>query len=145
SLAEPGAGKESKAGVGLAQASRLVRRAGMVMLISDLLVDAPEVEEALRGLRAAGHDVTVLHVMDPAERDLSLLAGEAVFEDPESGLAVPAVAGEVREAYRATVDAAIEGWRSTCSRLGARYVQISTDAPFGVPLRHAFTARSRVP
>lgn len=145
SLSEPGAGKESKAGVGLAQASRLVRRAGMVMLISDLLVDAPEVEEALRGLRAAGHDVTVLHVMDPAELDLSLLAGEAVFEDPESGLAVPAVSGEVRDAYRATVDAAIEGWRAACARLGARYVQIPTDAPFGVPLRHAFAARTRVP
>jgi uncharacterized protein (DUF58 family) len=143
SLAEAGAGTETKAGLGLAQAARLVRRAGMVMLISDLLVDAPEVEEALRGLRAAGHDVTVLHVLDPAERDLSLLAGEAVFEDPESGLAVPAVVGEVRDAYRATVDAAFEQWRATCARLGARYVQIPTDAPFGVPLRHAFAARSR--
>ena len=117
----------------------------MVILISDLLVDAPDVEESLRGLRAAGHDVTVLHVMDPAERDLSMMAGEAVFEDPETGLAVPAVVGEVRDAYRATVDAALDGWRSVCARLGARYVQISTDAPFGVPLRHAFAARSRVP
>ena len=37
---------------------------------------------ALRGLRAAGHDVTVLHVMDPAERDFTL-AGEARYTDPE--------------------------------------------------------------
>jgi len=144
-LADPGSGTETKAGVGLAQAARLVRRAGMVMLVSDLLVEQEEVEEALRGLRAAGHDVTVLHVLDPAERDLGLLSGEAVFEDPETGLAVPAVVGEVRDAYRATVEAALEGWRATCARLGARYVQVQTDTPFGVPLRHAFAARTRAP
>lgn len=144
-LAEAGAGRESQAGAGLAQAARLVRRAGMVLLVSDLLVEGDQVEEALRGLRAAGHDVSVLHVLDPAERDLSLLAGEAVFEDPESGLAVPAVVGDVRDAYRATVDAALDAWRATCARLGARYVPISTDAPFGVALRHAFAARARLP
>jgi hypothetical protein len=41
SLAEPGAGVASKAGDALAGAARLVRRAGMVVLVSDLLVDPP--------------------------------------------------------------------------------------------------------
>ena len=136
SLAEPGAGVASKAGDALAGAARLVRRAGMVVLVSDLLVDAAEVEQSVRGLRAAGHDVNVLHILDPAERDLSLGAGEAVFVDPESGSAVPAVVSDVRDAYRTTVDAAITDWR----RLFARYATVTTDAPFSVPLRHAFAA-----
>jgi uncharacterized protein (DUF58 family) len=139
SLAEHGAGTASKAGDALASAARLVRRAGMVILISDLLVDAEEVEQAVRGLRAAGHDVTVLHLFDPAERDLGLASGEAEFGDPESGDAVPAVVADVREAYRATVDSAVADWRTRFARVGARYATIVTDAPFSVPLRHAFT------
>src|SRR5690349_11321146 len=56
-LDEPGAGQGSDGPGALAQAARLVRRAGLVLLVSDLLMDAPEVERAVRGLRAAGHDV----------------------------------------------------------------------------------------
>src|SRR5690349_2467152 len=77
---EPGAGRASNAAEGLERAARLNRRPGLVVLISDLLMDVPAVERAVRALRSAGHDVTVLHLMDPAERELSL-AGDALFVD----------------------------------------------------------------
>ncbi len=143
-LLDPGAGKASDAPAGLAQAARLIRRPGMVVLVSDLLMDVPDVERAVRSLRALGHDVTVMHVMDPGEHDLSM-SGEAVFVDPESDLEVPATIGEVREAYRQTVDAAIGEWRSALAGAGASYEMVMTDAPFGIPLRRAFAARQRLP
>ena len=143
-LLDPGAGKASDAPAGLAQAARLIRRPGMVVLVSDLLMDVPDVERAVRSLRALGHDVTVMHVMDPGERDLTM-SGEAVFVDPESELEVPATIGEVREAYRQTVDAAIGEWRSALAGAGASYEMVTTDAPFGIPLRRAFAARQRLP
>ena len=143
-LADPGSGRGSDASAGLEQAARLVRRRGIVVLISDLLVEAPALERALRELRAVGHDVTVLHVMDPAERDLSL-AGDALFVDPESGLEVPASVQDVRDVYRATVEAAVAEWRRLCASAGATYATVLTDAPFGVPLRRAFAARQRQP
>src|SRR4051812_7657821 len=82
-LSEPGSGNASSAPEALAQAARLITRRGMIVLISDLLMDSSGVEHAVRGLRAAGHDVTVLHIMDPAERELPA-GGEALFFDPES-------------------------------------------------------------
>jgi uncharacterized protein (DUF58 family) len=139
-LEEPGAGTGSDAATGLAQAARLVTRRGMVVLVSDLLMDIPAVEHAVRGLRGAGHDVTVLHVMDPMERDLGE-SGEAVFVDPESQLAVPASFADVREAYRRTVAEVVDEWRRTLGALGAGYEIVATDAPFAVPLRRAFAAR----
>jgi uncharacterized protein (DUF58 family) len=144
SLSEEGSGRSSNAAAGLNQAARLVRRPGMVVLISDLLMDVPDVERAVRSLRALGHDVTVMHIMDPAEHNLTM-SGEAVFVDPESELAVPATVADVRDAYRQTVDAAIGEWRSVLSSAGARYEVIPTDAPFGVPLRRAFAARQKHP
>ena len=88
----------------------------------------------MRALRAAGHDVTVLHVMDPAERELPS-SGEALFVDPESDLTVPASMADVRAAYRNTVEEVIGEWRSMFGALGIGYEVISTDAPFGVLAR----------
>lgn len=143
-LDEPGAGRASLAPDALARAARLVRRRGMVVLISDLLMEGADVERAVRALRAAGHNVTVLHVLDPAEVDLESV-GDALFRDPESGLEVPASSADVRAAYRATVDAAIAEWRALFARAGAGYVTVTTDSPFGIPLRKAFAARQELP
>jgi uncharacterized protein (DUF58 family) len=143
-LEEDGAGLASNASAALLQAARLIRRPGMVVLISDLLVDTAGVAEAIRLLRAVGHDVTVLHIMDPAERDLTL-GGEAVFADPESGLEVSATVADVRSAYRETVEEAIGEWRESLQSTGAGYEVFTTDVPFGVPLRKAFAARQRLP
>jgi uncharacterized protein (DUF58 family) len=142
-LDDEGSGLASNAPDALLQAARIIRRAGMVVLISDLLMEPGEVERAIRLLRAAGHDVTVLHVMDPAERDFGF-AGEAIFVDPESGLEVPAAVSDVRGAYRATVDAAIAEWRALFSSAAVGYETVLTDSPFGVPLRRAFAARQRL-
>jgi uncharacterized protein (DUF58 family) len=143
-LEESGAGRASSAPVALEQAARLINRRGMIVLISDLLMDIPDVERAVRALRAAGHDVTVLHLMDPAEHDLPS-SGEAVFVDPESGLEIAASIADVRAAYRQTVDEVIGEWRSMFTSIGAAYELIFTDAPFGVPLRRAFAARQALP
>jgi len=143
-LEESGTGKASSAPEALNQAARLINRRGLIVLISDLLMDMPDVERAMRGLRAAGHDVTVLHVMDPAERELPS-GGEALFVDPESDLAIPASLADVRAAYRNTVDEVIGEWRTLFGSLGIGYEVISTDAPFGVPLRRAFAARQSLP
>jgi uncharacterized protein (DUF58 family) len=132
-----GIGRTSDVAEGLLHAARMVRRPGMIILVSDLLTDTAPVEQAVRALRAGGHDVVALHILDPAERDLPA-AGEALFVDPESAIEVPATVADVREAYRATVDAAIAEWRTVFAGTGARYETVMTDAPFGVPLRRAF-------
>ncbi len=143
-LEEPGTGRASSAPAALHQAARLLSRRGLIVLVTDLLMDMPDVETAMRGLRAVGHDVTVLHVMDPAERELTS-TGEAVFVDPETNVEVPASIADVRAAYKKTVDEVIDEWRAMFGALGIGYEVVSTDAPFGVPLRRAFAARQQLP
>ena len=48
-------------------------------------------------------------------------------------------------AYRNTVEEVIGEWRSMFGSLGIGYEVVSTDAPFGVPLRRAFAARQQLP
>jgi uncharacterized protein (DUF58 family) len=143
-LAEPAGGRDSDLATALAQAGRLVTRRGMVILLSDLLVDVEAALPALRALRAAGHDVTVLHIMDPAERTFSL-SGEARYADPETELTVPASGSDVRAAYESTVTRVIGEWREALAAMGVRYELVLTDQPYAVPLRRAFEARQRRP
>ncbi len=143
SLLDDAAGKDSQMGEAVRQAARLIRRPGMVIVVSDLLVDASAMEEALRVARAVGHQVTVLHIMDPSERDLDT-PGEAIFVDPETDLEVAANVADVRTAYRTTVEEAITQWRLRLAAIGAAYEVVMTDTPFGVPLRRAFAARQRI-
>jgi uncharacterized protein (DUF58 family) len=143
-LEDPGAGSDSRMAEGIQQAARLIRRPGIVILISDLLVDQDQMEQALRVARAAGHQVTVLHIMDPSEMELDA-RGEAIFYDPEGTLEVTATVADVRQAYASTVRHAIEEWRLRLAALGAGYEVIRTDSPFGVPLRRAFATRQRLP
>jgi uncharacterized protein (DUF58 family) len=143
-LDESGMGKGSRAGSALNDAARMVRRPGMVILVSDLLMDTAEVIHAARSLRAIGHDVVVFHIMDPDEHRLTI-SGDALLVDPESDLEVPATVADVRDAYEMTVDQAISEWRASLASAGARYELVLTDTPFGVPLGRAFAARQRLP
>ncbi len=139
-----GSGKDSDMSAALLHAGRLVSRPGLVVLISDLLVHEEATLQALKVVRAGGHGVTVLHVMDPAERDFDL-SPEAIFVDSESTFELPATTAEVRDAYRTTVDHAIAEWRSKLAAIGVGYEVVFTDSPFGVPLRRAFASRQRLP
>ncbi|MFN8571026.1 MAG: DUF58 domain-containing protein [Gemmatimonadaceae bacterium] len=143
-LEQEGSGKASRMADALIQAAKLVRRPGFVVLVSDLLMDHEEIENALRAVRGAGHQLIVLHIMDPMERDLDM-AGEAIFADTETTMAIPATVADVRTAYQRTVAKAIEEWRSLLASIGAGYEVVPTDAPFGVPLRRALAARQRIP
>lgn len=138
-----GGARASRAAAALDNSARLLRRSGLIVLISDLLSD-DDVLSSVRACRARGHDVMLLHVMDPSERDFPFSA-EAVFVDPETASGTPAVPSEVRAAYRDTVRHVLEEWAEGCATVGADHVLVDTSKPFGVALREAFARRERLP
>jgi uncharacterized protein (DUF58 family) len=117
-----------------------LRRRGLVVLISDLLLDRTLALKALRYLRHRGHQVIVIHVMDPAELALRGPA-EARFEDPETHAAVVVRPKDWAGAFRDTVEHAIAGWRLDCRRRGIAYHPVRTDTPFGTVLRQVTDGR----
>jgi hypothetical protein len=98
--------------------------------------------KALRFLRHRGHQVLVLHIMDPGEVALGGPT-EARFEDPETRAAVILRPRDWAGAYRATVQTVVSEWRLACRRYGIAYYRVTTDTPFGVVLREALASPSR--
>ena len=120
-----------------------LRRRGLVILISDLLVAPQETRTALNFLRHRGHEVLVLHVIDPGERELPA-AAEARVVDPESGEEVLVSVADIRSEYREAVAAAEREWRSSLRSQGMDYHVVATDEPLGQALRAYLSKRERL-
>src|SRR6185437_9058752 len=66
-LEKRGAGSDTNLNSPLRRVSELVRKRGLVVLISDLLAPIDELEVSLGRLTAAGHEVVLFQVLDPNE------------------------------------------------------------------------------
>lgn len=127
----------------LRRVTDLLRRRGLVVFVSDLLLERQLALKTLRYLRHRGHQVMVFHVMDPAELTLSGPA-EARFEDPETGVTVVARPRELRTVYENTVRRTVDAWRLACRGGGIDYHHVLTTTPFGYVLRRATARRARL-
>ena len=119
-----------------------LRRRGLVVFVSDLLLDRELALKALRFLRHRGHQVLVLHLMDPAEVALRGPA-EARFEDPETHASVILRPRDWAGAYDETIRNVVHEWRLACRRHGIGYHRVTTDTPYGAVLREALAPSSR--
>lgn len=127
-------GSGTAAHAALQRLTSLLARRGLVILLSDLLLERDLALAALRYLRHRGHQVVVMHLMDPAEAALSG-PPEVRFRDPESTASVVVRPRELARAYADTVQREIAAWRTACRRHGIAYHHLTTDMPFGAALR----------
>jgi uncharacterized protein (DUF58 family) len=142
-LVELKAGRGTVAEPALHKVTDLLTRRGLVIFISDLLLDQRLALLALQYLRHRGHQVTVFHIMDPAELSIEG-PPEARFEDPETGAGVVARPRELRGVYEDTVRKSVAHWEASCRGGGIDYHHVLTDTPFGYVLRRASARRARL-
>ena len=131
------------AGTAIRDIAARLRRRGLVVLISDLLVDPEATRLALRFLRHRGHEVLVFHLLDPGERELPGV-GDARFVDPETGEEVPVSVADLRREYRDAVEHALREWRDTLVPQSIDYVIVETDQPLTHALRAYLHKRERL-
>ena len=136
-------GSSTAAEAALRRVMDQLRRRGLVVFVSDLLLDRELTVKALRFLRHRGHQVLVLHLMDPAEISLGGPA-EARFEDPETGQSVTLRPSDWAGVYAKTVEGVVLDWRLACRRHGIAYERVTTDTPFGLALRQALVRSTHV-
>ena len=120
-----------------------LRRAGLVVLLSDLLVNPDETLTALKFLRHHGHEVLVFHLLDPGERELPA-ASEARFYDPETNDELLVSVADIRVEYREAVADALAEWKRKLQPHGIDYHVIDTDQPLSLALRAYLRKRERL-
>jgi uncharacterized protein (DUF58 family) len=127
----------------LRDVAAMLRRRGLVVLLSDLLVARQETITALKYLRHYGHEVLVFHLLDPGERELPQ-ASEARFFDPETNEELLVSVADIRSEYREAVSDAIAEWARELRPQGIDYEVVDTSRSLSLALRAYLRKRERL-
>jgi uncharacterized protein (DUF58 family) len=128
----------------LARVAETYPRRGMMVLVSDLLVDVENSLRGLRLLRQRGHDVLVLHIMDDDELDFPF-DQPSRFEGLETDEHLSCNPRALREGYLESLNRFLETLRHGCARDNIDYALIRTsdalDAALTEFLKHRHKRR----
>lgn len=108
-------------------------RRGLMVLISDLLVEREGLARGLRMLRSRGHDVLVFHVLDDDELDFPF-NGATRFEGLESSAQLSCNPRAFREGYLKALAAYLEEVRRGCAGNDSDYALLRTGQPLDAAL-----------
>lgn len=123
--------------------AHMLKRRGMVVLISDLYDEPESVIHSLKQLRFLKNEVIVFHLFDPVELNFDY-AGMTEFVELESDKRMLVLPSLVRKEYQKAVRAYIEEMRKACSGINVEYQVLDTSTPFDVALATYLHKRSRL-
>jgi hypothetical protein len=131
-------------GRGTARGAELLKRRGVVIVLSDFQDAEESTHRELRRIASHGHDVAMLQVVAPDE-SVFPYRGDLEFEDLETGerrlIDANAIADEYRRAFAGFLDRA----RATAVRDNVDYALMRTDLAPGVVLRDFLMRRGAKP
>ena len=105
------------------------RRAGLVILISDLLT-ATGFESGMRTMLGRGSEAVLIHALSPDELEPPL-AGDLQLVDMETNQVQDvSLDGGLRRQYRARMQTWIQSTQDDCRKQNIRYLNLITDKPW---------------
>ncbi|MCA9211828.1 MAG: DUF58 domain-containing protein [Planctomycetales bacterium] len=126
----------------LEQAARLVKKRGLIVFISDLLASIDTLEKSLGHLRARGHEVFLLRVLDPFEVDFPFDKA-ALFRDVESDQEMYVDGTTARHEYKERFAQHHSAIVDICSNLGIDFFTLTTDQPLEFALFELLSVQAR--
>jgi len=118
----------------------MMKRRSYVVVISDFLADVDDILLGLDHLRFSGHNVVVMHTLDPYELEFPF-KGAWQFDGLEGEEPLTTQPERIREEYLANLRAYLEAFRGGCTAVGIDYTLIDTSRPLDAVLRQFFHER----
>lgn len=129
---------ETDLGKVLERAGARVRRRSLVILISDLLSKPRHVIQVVKALRARRHELLVLQVLDPQEKDFRF-EGYSLFDGLEGGPALYCDPTALRRAYVQQFEKGLRLYEASFHRSNIGYALFMTDRPWDSVLAQFLT------
>ena len=127
----------------LLKISESQHRKSILLILSDLYEPAEKIRDALGPLRDAGHDVVVMHLLDPAELNFTFDAA-GTFEDLESGERIPVVPGRLRTRYTELIRDHLAAVEKLLGEGRIDYLMVDTSKPVDEVLFQYLLRRERM-
>ncbi len=136
------AGGETRVAAAVSFLAERARRRSAVMVLSDLLDRDERLLRLLADLRRRRHEVTVFHLLDPAELDFPF-DDPTLFQSMEDSRSVEARGRDVRKGYLELMGRWLEEVRRVCGENDVEYVRVRTDQPLDDVLLPFLARRER--
>ena len=120
----------------------LIKRRGLVILISDLMDDSDKISQGLAHLRQRGHDVIVIQVLDEAELNFPF-DQTITFRDLESADHITVNTADIAADYALQFTEFLDKYKRACYEHGFDYVLASTATPYDTLLTALLSRRQR--
>jgi uncharacterized protein (DUF58 family) len=118
----------------------LVRRRGMVLIVSDFW-DSPEsIIRTIEPLRFRGNEVVLFHILDP-EDVRPQLNGPSILVDLETEQQLEVTPDYTKKEYREKIETHLADLRDRTQAAGMGYYLLMTDRPLDAALREYLTLR----
>ena len=118
----------------------LMKRRSFVIVLSDFLSDVDDVLAGLDHLRFDGHNVMVLHTLDPHELEFPF-KGTWQFDGLESEEPLITQPERIRDDYLANLNEYLAAFRDGCVASQVDYALVDTSRPLDVVLSEFFHQR----
>jgi len=118
-------------------------RRGLMILVSDLLVDRAGLFKGIKLLRQQGHDVLVFHVLDDDELDFEF-SGPTKFDSLELDDQLACNPRALREGYLTALNAYLDEVRRGCASDGVQYTLLRTSDPLDGALAAFLSGRRQM-
>ena len=135
--------KGTNTSVALHGMAELIKRRGLIIIVSDLLDDPEAVVKGLAHFKQKRHDVVVLHVLDNDELNFPF-EKVATFRDMETAERVRVAPKDLKDDYSAELEAFINQYKRACFENDIDYVTINTQTPHATLLSAYLTRREKV-
>ncbi|HEX3725412.1 MAG TPA: DUF58 domain-containing protein [Pirellulales bacterium] len=139
--AEPN--RETELGGVLKHLSDQMRKRGLIVIFSDLLTDLDSLYDGLRRLEYGGHEIVVMHILDPDEIELPF-NDLVMFRDIEGSDELLAEPWAFRRAYQLAIQRFLADVSGACGNRGIDYLLLRTDQPLADALSYYLHARERL-
>ena len=116
---------------------------GLVIFISDLIIDPDELIHGLKHFRHNGHEVLVFHILDPMELSFDY-QGETRFKDMETDEKITTQPWHIREKYLAMFHEQLSSMVHAMHDISVDYARLTTDIPFDHALTEYLSKRRRL-
>jgi len=111
----------------MVQYKKVIGGRSLLVLVSDFLIDAKEVIEALYTL--GDHEIKIIQVLDPIEKDLKYSGDFKLIDSESKSMLRTYISPRLRVEYQQMLDNHSVRIEEVCNRLGIRFHQVTTDTP----------------
>ena len=127
----------------LHKTAEIIKKRGLIILISDLFDDPNKIMEGLKHFRHNGHEVIVFHIFDDEEINFNFNK-RTRFKDLETGQEIITDPWHIKNHYKKIIKEFCQYYKTQCLKNKIDYIKLTTNTSLDIALTEYLLKRKKL-